>query len=71
MIKKSRKNDMTVAQSERNQSDALRIVREFQKQYRQTNSDGQSSKYQWTTNPGSATEGVLRQRNYFQDSQSI
>ena len=59
------------ANERKHNSDAIRIVRDFQKQYRETIPHTQSEKYQWTVNPPSITEGTLRQQSYVQGFQSI
>lgn len=57
--------------SQKYHSDALRIVREFQREYRETIPHKPTERYEWTANPPSVTEGALKQKNYAQDSQSI
>ncbi len=52
-------------------SEALRIVREFQKQYRETIPHTDPTKYQWNIRQASTDEGVLKAQNYNQGSLSI
>ena len=54
----------------RENSDAIKIVREFQKKYRETIPQKPQEAYKWNVNPPAVNEGSLTQKNYFQDSQS-
>ena len=61
---KKQTNNLRKARELEKNSDAIRIVREFQKKYRENMPVKENVYNQWQINPSSVAEGMLRQKNY-------
>jgi len=61
---KKQSNNLRKARELEKNSDAIRIVREFQKKYRENIPAKENIYSRWRTNPSSVAEGTLRQKSY-------
>lgn len=61
---KKQSNNLRKARELEKSSDAIRVVREFQKKHRENIPVKENIYNQWQINPSSAVEGMLKQKNY-------